>query len=247
MVTAAPSQLQVGFVSTCISGAARLCPVQSSQIPPSMRDNVHALGRCLRPRKDMVMRLSSSLIAPSAIAILSTILLCGPSAAQTATGSNAPLPDITVEAPKHVARPDRSREVTHTVAPRRASRVAQAPSSSGQASSSTGHTPSAARGPVMQRIAKLEARASSCNGGCETSFKSGKDPWVGCSESTGGYATAQFSVTCRDTLTYQSYADCVETKWFLGWDQRRARWHCSGLDGGARFKVADIKRSGASR
>ena len=99
----------------------------------------------------------------------------------------------------------------------------------------------------MQRIAKLEARASSCNGGCETSFKSGKDPWVGCSESTGGYATAQFSVTCRDTLTYQSYADCVETKWFLGWDQRRARWHCSGLDGGARFKVADIKRSGATR
>ena len=95
----------------------------------------------------------------------------------------------------------------------------------------------------MQRIAKLEARASSCNGGCETSFKSGKDPWVGCSESTGGYATAQFSVTCRDTLSYKNYADCVETKWFLGWDQRRARWHCSGLDGGNRFQVADITRS----
>jgi hypothetical protein len=99
----------------------------------------------------------------------------------------------------------------------------------------------------MARIARLEARASSCNGGCETSFKSGKDPWVGCSESTGGYVTAMFSVTCRDTLTYKSYADCVETKWFLGWDQRRARWHCSGLDGGERFKVADIRRSGRPR
>jgi hypothetical protein len=220
---------------------------RSSQIPASMRDNVHALGRRLRPREDMVMRLSSSLIAPSAVAILSTILLCGPAASQTATGSNAPLPDITVEAPKHVARPHRSQQVTHTVAPRRASRVAQGPSSSGQASSSTGHTPSAARGPVMQRIAKLEARASSCNGGCETSFKTGKEPWVGCSESTGGYVTAMFSTTCRDTLSYKSYADCLETKMFLGWDQRRARWHCSGLDAGARFQVADIKRSRDSR
>jgi hypothetical protein len=94
----------------------------------------------------------------------------------------------------------------------------------------------------MARIAGLEARASSCNGGCETSFKSGKEPWIGCSESTGGYATAQFSITCRDTLSYKNYADCVETKWFLGWDQRRARWHCSGLDAGNRFQVADISK-----
>jgi hypothetical protein len=185
------------------------------------------------------MRLSSSFVAPAAIAALSTVLLYGPAASQTTTG--APLPDITVEAPKQVATPHRSQQAAHGTASRRASRVAQGPSSSGQASSSTAHAP--ARGPVMQRIAKLEARASSCNGGCETSFKSGKDPWVGCSESTGGYATAQFSVTCRDTLSYKNYADCVETKWFLGWDQRRARWHCSGLDGGNRFQVADITRS----
>lgn len=190
------------------------------------------------------MRLSSSFVAPSAVAILSTVLLYGPAASQTAT---APLPNITVEAPKHVARPDRPKQVANRTASRRTSRAARAPSATGQASSSIAHTPSPARGPVMARIARLEARASSCNGGCETSFKSGKDPWVGCSESTGGYVTAMFSVTCRDTLTYKSYADCVETKWFLGWDQRRARWHCSGLDGGERFKVADIRRSGRPR
>jgi hypothetical protein len=127
------------------------------------------------------------------------------------------------------------------VASRRASRTAQAPSSSGQPSLSTDHAP--ARGPVMARIAGLEARASSCNGGCETSFKSGKDPWVGCSESTGGYLTAMFSTTCRDTLTYKGYADCLETKTFLGWDVRRARWACSSLDSGGRFQVTEVKRS----
>ena len=94
----------------------------------------------------------------------------------------------------------------------------------------------------MARIASLEARASSCNGGCETSFKSGKEPWIGCSESTGGYITAMVSTTCRDTLSYKGYADCMETKQFLGWDWRRARWHCSSLDSGNRFQVADISK-----
>ena len=59
------------------------------------------------------MRLSSSFIAPSAVAVLSTVLLCGPAASQTAPGSAAPLPSITVEAPKQVARPHgRSRSQT---------------------------------------------------------------------------------------------------------------------------------------
>jgi hypothetical protein len=93
----------------------------------------------------------------------------------------------------------------------------------------------------MRRIAALEARASSCNGGCATSFKSGNEPWVGCSESTGGYLTAMFSTTCRDTLSYKGYADCMDTKVFLGWDVRRARWHCSSMEGGKRF-VVETKR-----
>ena len=49
--------------------------------------------------------------------------------------------------------------------------------------------------------------------------------WVGCSES-GGYFSA-FSATCRDTLTYKSYAECKETKVFLGWDNNRAWWYCA--------------------
>ena len=58
------------------------------------------------------MRMSSSLVAPSAVAILSTALLCsltGTAMSQTATGST--LPSITVEAPKQTARPQRP-EVT---------------------------------------------------------------------------------------------------------------------------------------
>jgi hypothetical protein len=86
----------------------------------------------------------------------------------------------------------------------------------------------------MQRIARLEARASSCNDGCETSFKTGNAPWIGCSESAGRLGV--FSATCRDTLTYKDYADCVDTKWFLAWDQQRIRWVCSSLMAAGKFK-----------
>jgi hypothetical protein len=94
----------------------------------------------------------------------------------------------------------------------------------------------------LAKIAALEKSASSCNGGCETSFKSGNEPWIGCSESSGGYANGPFSVTCRDTLTYKSYVDCKQTKVFLGWDNNRAWWHCSSLLAGGRFQVAELKR-----
>jgi hypothetical protein len=199
-----------------------------------MCGNVYALGRHVRPREDMVMRLSSSFVAPSAVAILSTVLLCGPASSQTATGSAAPLPTITVEAPKQVARPHMPKQVANTVASRRKSSAARTPSS-------TARTPSAAPDSILGKLAKLEKASSSCNGGCETSFKSGNTPWIGCSESAGNYST--FSTTCRDTLTYKNYANCVDTKWFLGWDQRRIWWHCSSLSAGGKFQVAELKRS----
>jgi hypothetical protein len=180
------------------------------------------------------MRLSSSFVAPSAVAILSTVLLCGPASSQTATGSAAPLPTITVEAPKQVARPHMPKQVANTVASRRKSSAARTPSS-------TARTPSAAPDSILGKLAKLEKASSSCNGGCETSFKSGNAPWIGCSESAGNYST--FSTTCRDTLTYKNYANCVDTKWFLGWDQRRIWWHCSSLSAGGKFQVAELKRS----
>ena len=180
------------------------------------------------------MSMLSSIVTP-AVAILATLLLYGPAASQTTAGSNQPLPDITVEAPKQAARPHQSQQAAHSVASHRAFRTVQGPSSSGQASSSVARTP---KGPVMRRIASLEARASSCNGGCETSFKTGNAPWIGCSESAGRLNV--FSATCRDTLTYKDYADCVETKWFLAWDQQRIRWVCSSLMAAGKFKSQKV-------
>jgi hypothetical protein len=181
-----------------------------------------------------VMGLPSSFIAPSAVAVLSTVLLFGPAASQTATDSAKPLPRITVEAPKPVARPDSPRQVANTGASRRRS-------SATQTASSTARTP--APDSILGRIAKLEKVASNCNGGCESSLRHGKDPWVGCSESGGGLTTAPFSATCRDNLTYKSYVDCVETKLFLGEYRNRAWWVCSSLDAAGKFQVAELKRS----
>jgi hypothetical protein len=159
------------------------------------------------------MRLSSSFAAPSAVAILSIALLCGPSGtavSQTATGSAAPLPSITVEVPKRVARPQqvatphRPKQVANTVASRRTSPAAQTPLA----------LAAAAPDSVLGRLAKLEKASSSCNGGCETSFKSGNAPWIGCSFSGGENST--FSPTCTDTLTYKTYVECLDTKQIFG-------------------------------
>ena len=168
------------------------------------------------------MRSLSSFVVPSAIAILSTALLCGLSGAavsQTATGAATSLPSITVVAPKQVARPPQRPAQAATVASRR--------------TSSTAQTPSAAPDSVQGKLAALEKASSSCNGGCETSFKSGNAPWVGCSEAAGVFST--FSPTCRDTLTYKTYVECKETKKFLGLDEHKAWWICTSMLAGRKF------------
>jgi hypothetical protein len=198
------------------------------------------------------MRSLSSFVAPSAIAILSTALLCSLSdtaMSQTATGSAAPLPSITVVAPKQVARP---RQVA-----RSPQRPAQAATVASRRTSSTAHTPTAQTssaspeaiiegpGSTLGKLAKLEKLSSSCNGGCETSFKSGNAPWVGCSEAAGLFHT--FSATCRDTLTYKSYLECRETKVFLGLERNKVWWLCSSLAAGGKFageKYKVAERSG---
>jgi hypothetical protein len=185
------------------------------------------------------MRLSSSFVAPSAVAVLSTVLLWGPAASQTTTGA-APLPSITVDAPKQVARPHRTEHVANTVSSRRASPAVHTPSS-------ISHVAWGPSGSTLGRLGKLERSASSCNGGCETSFKTGNAPWVGCSFSSGGYATALFSPTCTDTLSYTSFSNCLDTKLFVGWDIWRARLICNSLQAGGKFKVAELKRSGLPR
>ena len=181
------------------------------------------------------MRMSSSFVAPSAFAALSTLLLCGPVASQT--NSANPLPSITVEAPKQVARPSRPEPVAHTVASHRRSAVRQT------SSADDDNAPTGGYGPPLVRIGRLEKMASNCNGGCESSLPHGGLPWVGCSESAGGsIGLGPFSITCRDNLTYKSYVDCVETKVFLGEYQNKARWTCSSLQIAGKFRVAELRR-----
>jgi hypothetical protein len=186
---------------------------------------------------ERVMRISSSLVTRSAIALLSTALLSGTAMSQTATGSGTPLPNITVEAPRQTARPQRP-EVTPLQGSGRVARRAGRTSRSAQTANGT---PSAARGPIMAKLARLEREASSCNDGCESSFRRGKDPWVGCSESAGYYSV--FSATCKDTLTHRDYAQCVETKMFLGWDRQRSWWYCTGMLAGGKFRVTAQNRN----
>ena len=184
------------------------------------------------------MRLSSKFVAPSAFAFLSTVMLCGPAASQPTTSAPVPVPSVTVEAPKPAATPKR---VVDTGASRPTSSTRHTRSASTR--SSTARTPAPAPDSVMGRIAKLERSASSCNGGCESSFPHGKDPWVGCSGPGGISSNEPFSPTCRDTLTYTSYLNCVETKVFLGEIRNRAYWFCSSLSAGNKFKVAELKRT----
>jgi hypothetical protein len=192
-------------------------------VPCTYRDDISV------PHLGAFMRLSSSFIAPSAVAVLSTVLLCGPAVSQAATDSAKPLPTVTIEAPKQVARPLRPKQVANTAAHRR--------------TSSTAQTRTPAPDSILGRISKLEKVASICNGGCESSLPHGKDPWVGCSESGGGQTTGPFSATCRDNLNYKSYVDCVETKMFLGEYRNRAWWVCSSLQAAGKFQVAELKRS----
>lgn len=183
------------------------------------------------------MRLSPDFVVPSTIAALTIGLLCSPAASQIPTGSAATLPSVTVDAPKQATRPPSPERAANTEGTRRTPPPHRS-------ASTAARTPSYARGSVMGRIAGLERVASSCNGGCASSFPHGKAPWIGCSESGGNIDYGPFSPTCRDTITHTSYMDCVETKVFLGENRNRAHWFCSSLQAGNRFKVAELKRSG---
>jgi hypothetical protein len=188
------------------------------------------------------MRLSSSFVARSAVAILSTVLLCGLSGtavSQTATGTATQLPSITVVAPKQVAkryrpqqsaRPPRLQQAANTVASRPTPPTTQ--------------TPSPAQGSVLAKLAALEKTSSNCTDGCQTSFKHGNQPWNGCS-TTGD----NFSATCRNVRNYKTYSECREGGLFLGWRNNEIWWYCTSLAAGGKFagekyQVAELKRSG---
>ena len=196
------------------------------------------------------MRMSSSLIAPSAVVILSTALLCGLSdtaVSQTATGSATPLPSITVVAPKQVARPYRPQQAARPQRSRQAARPQrpqQVASTVASRPRPTTQTPSPAQGPVLAKLAALEKTSSNCTDGCQTSFKRGNQPWNGCS-TTGG----TFSATCRNVRNYKTYSDCTQDGYLLGWRSNEISWYCTSLTAGGKFsgekyQVAELKRSG---
>lgn len=84
----------------------------------------------------------------------------------------------------------------------------------------------------MARFAAIERTSSSCNDGCETSFKRGNQPWVGCS-TTG--AEFGFSPTCRNGKNYKTYFECKDGSLFLGARNSEAWWYCSSLLAGRKL------------
>jgi hypothetical protein len=179
------------------------------------------------------MKSSLSFVVPSAIAILSTTLLCSLSStamSQTATGDAAPLPSITVVAPKQLARPQR--------VARPPQRPAQAATAASRPTAPTPQTPPPAQGSVLAKLAVLEKTSSNCTDGCQTSFKDGNQPWNGCSLG-GGF---NFSATCRNVRNFKTYVECRDYGVFLAWRDTEIWWYCSSLLGGGKYKVAE--RSG---
>jgi hypothetical protein len=165
------------------------------------------------------MRFSSRFVAILTVASTSiALLLCGLSGtamSQTATPSGSAassLPDIVVDAPKRVARPPRPAH--HAVARSTVSRRA----------SVAARTPSAAPDSVSAKLARLASATGSCAGGCQSSFKSAKEPWHGCSLSSGSWL--QF---CRNVGNYKTYNECFDAGLTTGWRPLEAGGYCRAL------------------
>ncbi|WP_035659226.1 hypothetical protein [Bradyrhizobium sp. STM 3809] len=183
------------------------------------------------------MRLPLSIVASSAAVVLASVVLSGPAVSQISPGPATAIPDVTVDVPKQAAKPSRANQAANIGVGRRAARTSSAPVATAQTQPSA---PAAPTGSVEERLARIEMKSSSCAGGCETSFKSGNAPWVGCAQS--GQEPSHFDTTCTDTLIFKDYADCTDTKAFLGLDRNKIWLHCTSLLAGGKFKVAELKR-----
>jgi hypothetical protein len=162
--------------------------------------------------KDLVMT-SSNFVARPAVAIpLIAVLLCGltGTAMSQPTPADTQLPGVTVEAPKQMTRPHKP---VHRTAAR---------SNKSVTISSTPATAEPTSDVV--KLAKLAATTNNCVGGCQSSFKSGDKPWVGCS-ATGGV----YSATCRNVGNYKSYDECKEAGRVTGWRSGETSAYCSSV------------------
>jgi hypothetical protein len=154
------------------------------------------------------MKASSIFVAGLAIALP----LSGMAQAATPSGAATSLPNVVVEAPKHIAGPQHltHRAVTHSTAPHRTS------SAIASASPMT---------PAERELAKLpNAITGSCVDGCVTSFRTGDRPWVGCSGSNG-----MLSSTCRNVGNYKTFNQCMTAGLATGWRSNETSWYCSSL------------------
>lgn len=160
------------------------------------------------------MTLSSRFVARPAIAASSiALLLCCMSgtAMSQPTPTDTQVPGVTVDAPKQIARPHNP---VHRVAVR------------STASYTSPIASTAPAGPMSERakLAKLERETGSCAGGCQSSFKTASQPWVGCNLSGGVY-----SATCRNVGNYKSYDECKEAGRVTGWRSGETSAYCSSL------------------
>ncbi|WP_456685797.1 hypothetical protein [Bradyrhizobium sp. P5_C11_2] len=166
--------------------------------------------------KGKAMRYSSCFVAGLVVAISSTAL-CGLSGAAMSQptpsgGAGTQLPGVVVDAPKQAARPHKPTQ--HAVAR----------SSASDRSSPTISTASASPKSDAAKLAKLAAATGSCVGGCQSSFKTGDKPWVGCNASGGVY-----SFTCRNVGNYKTYDECKEAGRITGWRSGETSAYCSSL------------------
>lgn len=160
------------------------------------------------------MTLSSRFVARPIVALPSiALLLCclSGTALSQPTPADTQLPGITVEAPKQMTRP-------HTPAHRVIVR-----SNISHASPTVSTAPGAPTSDVA-KLAKLAAATGSCVGGCQSSFKTANQPWVGCN-ATGGV----YSATCRNVGNYKSYDECKEAGRVTGWRSGETSAYCSSV------------------
>lgn len=151
--------------------------------------------------------LGRPVLATSSMALL--VCCLGGTAVSQPTPADIQLPGVTVDAPKPMARPHRP---ARHVAVRSAGAHAAPPMST------------AAPVSDAAKLAKLERETGSCVGGCQSSFKTGNQPWVGCNVSGGVY-----SFTCRNVGNYKTYDECKEAGRITGWRSGETSAYCSSL------------------
>ena len=162
----------------------------------------------------------SSLFFVASLAVAPLCGLSGTAMAKTATpsgGATTSLPNVVVEAPKHVARPQKpkQRAVARGTVLARTSPTTPTPSAS--------PVSPAAQLEKLEKLEKLANAGGSCVDGCVTSFRSGNAPWRGCS----GSGWPALSSTCRNVGHWKTYAACMEDGLKVGWKSSENTWYCS--------------------